>query len=343
MNDVLFETRGAVGIITLNRPKALNALTHAMIRAIRAALETWAGDDRVGAVVIRGEGERAFCAGGDIKMFHASAVAGDRQAEDFWFDEYALISYIHHYPKPYISLLHGIVMGGGLGLSVPGAYRVAAENLACAMPETGIGFFPDVGASWFLSRAPGKAGLYMAMTGARVKRDDAVYLGLVTHVLPQKNWPDFINALASGDDVGDLLRRARPAAQETALRRLRGVIDPVFSADCAEDVLARLDAENSGFSRETATLIRSRSPSSVKVAFTSAQKAKSLSFDDVMRMEYRVACHIKQRHADFREGIRATVIDKDNRPVWGPVSLEYVTQAMVEDCFAVLPEGELAL
>lgn len=343
MSDVLFEKRGAVGIITLNRPKALNALTHGMIRAIRAALEEWAADDSVGAVVLHGTGERAFCAGGDVKMFHASAVAADRQAEDFWFDEYALISYIHHYPKPYISLLHGIVMGGGLGLSVPGAYRIAAENLTCAMPETGIGFFPDVGASWFLSRAPGKTGLYMAMSGARVKRDDAVYLGLVTHVLAQKSWPDFINALASGDDVGDLLRRARPTATEPALDKQRKLIDQAFAADSVEAVLTRLDAAGTGFAREAASLIRSRSPSSVKVAFAAAHKAKTMSFDDVMRMEYRIACHIKENHADFREGIRATVIDKDNRPLWKPAAATDVSTVMIEFCFAPRQEGELAI
>lgn len=341
MDDILFERRGAVGVITLNRPKALNALTHDMIRSLRAALESWANDDDIGAVVLCGEGERAFCAGGDIKMFHASAVSGDRAAEDFWFDEYALISFIHHYPKPYLSLLHGITMGGGLGVSVPGTFRVGADNLVCAMPETGIGFFPDVGASYFLSRAPGVTGLYMAMTGARAKLADAQYLGLVTHMLPQKKWPDIIDALASGDEVGDLLRRARAAGGESVLEKQRAVIDATFAAPTVEGILGALDHNASSFAREAAAMIRSRSPFSVKTAFHAWHAGRNLDFDACMRMEYRVACRIK-RLPDFREGIRATVIDKDNNPVWC-AELEAISDAAVASCFATLGEAELIL
>lgn len=341
MNDILFERRGAVGIITLNRPKALNALTHDMIRALREVLEAWSEDDDIGAVVLCGEGERAFCAGGDIKMFHASAVSGDRAAEDFWFDEYALISFIHHYPKPYLSLLHGITMGGGLGISVPGTFRVGAENLVCAMPETGIGFFPDVGASYFLSRAPGMSGLYMAMTGARAKLADAQYLGLVTHALAQKKWPDFIDALASGDEVGDLLRRARAVGGESVLEKQRAIIDAVFSAPTVEGVLSALDHNTSSFARETAAMIRSRSPFSVKTAFHAWHAGRDLGFDDCVKMEYRVACRIK-RLPDFREGIRATVIDKDNSPAWC-AGFEAISDAALAACFAPLGDAELAL
>ncbi|MGB8602968.1 MAG: enoyl-CoA hydratase/isomerase family protein [Rhizomicrobium sp.] len=341
MDDILFERRGAAGIITLNRPKVLNALNHGMIRSIREALDAWGDDDSIGAVILCGEGERAFCAGGDIRMFHASAVAGDRAAEDFWFDEYSLISYIHHYPKPHLALLHGITMGGGLGIAVPGTFRVGAENLVYAMPETGIGFFPDVGASYFLSRAPGLTGLYMAMSGARAKQADALYLGLITHVLPQKKWPDFIDALASGDEVGDLLRRARSAGLESAIEKQRGVIDAAFAAPNVEGVLSALDRNNTAFARETAAMIRSRSPLSVKVAFHAWHAGRTLDFDACMQMEYRVACRIK-RLPDFREGIRATVIDKDNNPKWA-AALGAVTDAEVEACFAPLPEGELAV
>jgi enoyl-CoA hydratase len=346
MNDIVFARRGALGLITLNRPKVLNALDAGMIGAMRRSLDAWAADDGVGVVVVRGDGERAFCAGGDIRMFYQSAATERAEARAFWAAEYGLIVAIKRYPKPYLALMHGITMGGGLGISVNGAWRVAGENLIAAMPETDIGFYPDVGASFFLSRAPGECGLYLALTGARVKRDDALYLGLVTHGLAQSKWPDLLEALASGEPVGDLLSHARADARthagEAVLARHRQQIDAAFSAASVEEILARLDADGSSFARETASLIRRHSPMSLKIAFRAQREGKKLSFEDCMRMEYRLSAYV-QKLPDFREGIRAKIIDKDNRPLWHPPRLADVSERAVDMCFAAETDDDISI
>jgi enoyl-CoA hydratase len=340
MAEVDFERRGAVGIIVLNRPKVLNALTHAMIKAIRTRLAAWAVDDGVAAVVVRGEGPRAFCAGGDIRMFYESAGNRDFRVQEFWHDEYTLMIEIERYPKPYIALLHGIAMGGGLGISLHGGYRVADDGLTLAMPETGIGFFPDVGASWFLSHCPGETGTYLAMSGARIGRDDALALGLVNRALPQEKWPELIDALAAGEEISDLLHPARPAELSPLLAVRRAEIDAAFSAPTAEEVLRRWDADGSDWAAAAAKTIRSRSPTSVKIALRAVREGRGLSFGDCMRMEFRVACHLTAK-PDFREGIRATIIDKDGKPNWRPAELAAVADEEVAACFSPLPEGEL--
>lgn len=346
MDDILFERRGAAGLITLNRPKVLNALNSKMILALRRVLDAWAVDDSVGVVVVRGEGERAFCAGGDIRAFYESAVARDTVAREFWRAEYSLIDTIKRYPKPYLALMHGIAMGGGLGISVNGAYRVASDSLVCAMPETGIGFYPDVGASAFLPRMPGECGLYLALTGNRIKCDDAFYLGVATHVLAQKKWPDLIEALASGDSIGDLLRQARTGARARAaaapLAQIRPTIDAAFSASSVEEILARLDTTDGAFARETAAMMRLRSPTSLKVAFLAQRSGRTLSFADCMRMEFRLSANI-QKLPDFAEGIRAKIIDKDDKPIWQPGRLADVPAATIAGCFASLGAEDLVL
>ncbi len=203
--EILFEQRGAVGLVTLNRPKALNALTHGMVVVMKAMLDEWAVDPAIGIVVVRGAGEKAFCAGGDIRAIAKSGRAGTSYALDFWHDEYILNATIKHYPKPYLALIHGIVMGGGVGVSVHGRYRVACETTLFAMPETGIGFFPDVGGSYFLPRCPGELGMYLALTGARLKVADAHYCGVASHIVPQTRWGNLLDALAVGAAPDNLL------------------------------------------------------------------------------------------------------------------------------------------
>jgi enoyl-CoA hydratase len=342
MDEILFERRGGAGLIVLNRPQALNALTYAMIRALRAQLEEWEADSGIEAVVIRGAGPRAFCSGGDIRAFYESASAGTPYVREFWQDEYALNAYIKHYPKPYIALIHGICMGGGLGVSVHGAYRVIAENAVMAWPETGIGFFPDVGANYVLPRCPGEIGTYLALTGARARARDALHLGLATHVLGEDRWPDFLEALASGEPASDLLRTAGAKTGEAPLIEHRALIDAAFAAPTVEEILARLDAAGGGFARETANLLRSRSPTSLKVALHAQREGKLYDFDGCMKMEFRIACRMAEK-PDFREGVRAVIIDKDNKPAWLPRTLNGVPEQAVTMCFAPLAESELRL
>jgi len=339
MDEVLFEKRGAVGIITLNRPKALNALTLAMVRAMRAQLDAWAADSAVACVVIRGAGERAFCAGGDIRAAAQSGREGTSYALDFWREEYLFNAAIKHYEKPYLALMHGIAMGGGLGVSVHGTYRIVDETALLAMPETGIGFFPDVGGSWFLPRCPGEIGLYLALTGARLKPADALYAGLATHLRRAEEWPALLDALAQGESPAELLSRDKPSAP---LAKRRAKIDRIFAAQSVEAILAGLDAESDEWSRETAATIRTKSPTSLKLTFREMREGRKLSFDDCMRMEFRLSSRILAGN-DFTEGVRAAVIDKDGAPKWRPATLGEVTAETVDGAFAPLGSNELPL
>ena len=346
MEEIIFEQRGGVGLVTLNRPKVLNALSADMIVALRHMLDIWAEDDSVGSVVLRAGGDRAFCAGGDIRAFYESAKAGTAQTRAFWRDEYSLMAAIKRYPKTYISLIHGICMGGGMGISINGAYRLASENVVCAMPETGIGFYPDVGASFFLPRCPGDTGMYLALTGAQAKISDALYLGFVTHTLAQHKWPDLIDALASGEEIGDLLRSAQQAARAHAatapISKHRKLIDAAFSAPSVEEILDRLDRDGSTFAQETAAQMRHRSPTALKIAFRAQRLGRKQSFEDSMRMEYRLSANI-QRVPDFCEGIRAKIIDKDGNPSWTPKTLGQVAETTLEACFGAPVDGDLEL
>lgn len=341
MSDVLFEKRGAVGLITLNRPQALNALTHAMCVEMKAQLEDWANDSAVKFVVIRGEGERAFCAGGDIRALYESGRAKTPYALDFYRDEYRLDAAVRHYPKPYISLLHGIVMGGGVGVSVNGINRVGDDSLVFAMPETGIGLFPDVGGSYFLPRLPGEIGMYLALTGARLDVMDALYAGIVTRYVPAANTEDLLNNLANGTPfpfaVGDLVGTATTAP----LAAHRATIDKCFSGNSVEEILSRLDAEGSEWAAELVKTLLTKSPTSLKVTYRQIREGKKLKFDECLKMEFRMVNRIIAGH-DFYEGVRATIIEKDNAPKWKPADLAHVTDAEVDAYFAPL-DKELEL
>jgi enoyl-CoA hydratase/carnithine racemase len=339
MDEVLFDRHGAVGLITLNRPKALNALNLAMVMAMRAQLDEWAGDPAVGCVVIRGAGERAFCAGGDIRAAAQSGREGTSTALDFWREEYLLNAAIKHYEKPYLALMHGIAMGGGLGVSVHGTYRIVDQTALLAMPETGIGFFPDVGGSWFLPRCPGEIGMYLALTGARLKPANALYAGLATHLMRAEEWPALVDALAQGESPAELLSGSKPAAP---LAERRAQIDRIFAADSVEAILTGLDAESDEWSRETAATIRTKSPTSLKLTFREMREGRKLSFDDCMRMEFRLSSRILAGN-DFTEGVRAAVIDKDDAPKWRPATLGEVTDETVDGAFAPVGSNELPL
>lgn len=347
MNEpkILFDNRGAVGLITLNRPKALNALTLDMVSLMRTRLEAWANDPSIAMVVVRGAGERAFCAGADIRAVRESGLAGTSYAEEFFRTEYALNTLIKRYPKPYIAMVHGICMGGGLGLSVHGRFRVTGSSTVFAMPETAIGFFPDVGGSYFLPRLPGQVGLYLGLTGARVKAADGLYLKLATHWVPAEYWDGLIDGFASGDDPADVLSEmARDLLPSAPISDRRMEIDRVFSASSVEDILAVLDQDEEDddeWSSSTAALMRSRSPTSLKLTLAQIRSGKTLSFEEAMRMEFRMVSRILQGK-DFYEGVRAVIVDKDNAPAWTPPTLAGVSDGDIAAYFAPL-ERELIL
>jgi enoyl-CoA hydratase/carnithine racemase len=345
VGDILFEQRGAAGLVTLNRPQALNAVNHAMVIALAARLADWARDPAVTRVIIRAAGERAFSAGGDIRALYELGRAG-RQPDmlPFWRDEYRLNNFIKHYPKPYVALIDGIVMGGGVGISVHGSHRVAGEKFQFAMPEVGIGFFPDVGATWFLPRLPGETGAYCALTGERLRVADAVAAGVATHHVAAARFPDLIDALAGTVPVDAVLAGFADPPGEGALAPLRPAIDRLFAADKVEDILAALDADDgphAAWAGKTAAVIRTKSPTSLKVALGQVRRGAEWSFSECMRAEFRIVSRVVYGH-DFYEGVRATIIGKDNAPCWQPADLAGVTGAAVEAHFAAL-DAELGL
>ncbi len=340
--DILFERRGAVGLVTLNRPKALNALTHGMAVSLHARLKDWAADDAVKTVVIQGSGERAFCAGGDIRTLYDSGKAGTPYALEFYRGEYLLNAYIKHYPKPYVALIRGIVMGGGVGVSVHGSHRIADESTLFAMPETGIGLFPDVGGSFFLPRLAGELGLFLGLTGARLKTADALYAGVATHFVPAARREALLDALAGGALPDAALRDRHEDVPATFLPEHRDKIDRIFAGVSVEAILAALDSDHTDWAADTAKTIRTKSPTATKLAFRQIREGKSLSFDECMRMEFRMVTRVIAGH-DFYEGVRATIIDKDGAPKWQPATLAEVSDKDIDACFAPLGEKELPL
>jgi enoyl-CoA hydratase len=343
MNDeILFSRRGAAGIVTLNRPQALNAVTHGMVKALRAQLDTWADDDAVTRVIVTGAGGKAFSAGGDIRHLYDLGRAG-RQEDmlDFWRDEYPLNAAIKTYRKPFIALIDGIVMGGGVGVSVHGSHRVAGDRYAFAMPEVGIGFFPDVGATWFLPRMPGELGAYCALTGERFNAADGVAAGLATHRVASARFPELIEALTGTVSVDAVLAAFAEPAGEGPIMARKAEVDRLFAHDRVEDVLSALDAEGTEWAQKTAAIIRTKSPTSQKIALAQVRRGAHWDFAQCMRAEFRIVSRIVQGF-DFYEGVRAVIVDKDNAPHWRPAALAEVADAAVERHFAPLSD-ELAL
>ncbi|MDX3631052.1 enoyl-CoA hydratase/isomerase family protein [Streptomyces europaeiscabiei] len=340
---VLLRTAGRAAHIILNRPRALNALNHAMVRRIDEALTAWEHDPAVQTVVITGAGERGLCAGGDIRVVHDDARDGDGTASAaFWYDEYHLNARIARYPKPYVAVMDGIVMGGGVGVSAHGRVRIVTERSRIAMPETGIGFVPDVGGTHLLALAPGELGTLLALTGARIGAGDALLCGLADHYVPSTSLGHLLDDLAElpvGEAVARQVRQ--PPAGELAGRR--EWIDSCFAADTAEEIVRRLLAHGDPAAKETAETLLAKSPTAVKVTLTAVRRARRLgSLERVLEQEYRVSCAALAT-ADLVEGIRAQVIDKDRNPRWSPAGLADVTDADVERYFEPLGDRELGL
>lgn len=344
-HDVIFEVRGALGLLTLNRPQALNALNTVMVDAMVAALRHCAGNDAITAVAITGAGGKAFCAGGDIRLIHDLGKAG-RQAEalDFWAREYRLNAMIHRFPKPYIALIDGVVMGGGVGVSLHGSHRLAGPNYLFAMPEVGIGFFPDVGATYALPRLPGAMGTYLAVTGARLRRADALALGLATHSITGEETDTLLDALAAGQGVEAVLPRFHEAAGEAPIMAQRAAIDHHFGKESLAAIIASLEAAGpeDGFAAQTLAQMQLKSPLSMAISFEQMRRGRGLDFAAAMALEYRIVSRIVYGH-DFYEGVRALLIDRDNRPRWQPDAVAGVTPAMVAAYFAPLsPDLDVA-
>ena len=338
-DEIVFERRGAAGHVTLNRPKALNAVTHGMVTALRAQLEAWAVDEVVTRIVVTGAGGKAFSAGGDIRHLYETGRAGKiDECLSFFRDEYALNETIRNYPKPYVSLIDGLVMGGGVGLSVHGAYRVAGDRCSFAMPEVSIGFFPDVGATWFLPRMPGETGAYCALTGERFDAADGVALGLATHRIPSDRMAAVLELLDEGQSVHAALSTfARPAGEGPVTKR-KADIDRLFAGASVEAILAALDAAaepdnaDSEWAAKVAAVIRAKSPLSLKLALAQVRRGAQWDFAACMKAEFNIAARI-MRGKDFYEGVRAVIVDKDNSPRWTPATLAEVSDAEVDRHF----------
>lgn len=343
--DIRFERCGTAGIITLNRPHALNALTLDMLRRMYAQLKQWREDGAVTRVIVAAEGDRAFCAGGDIRWIYERGRAGRLDdALTLWREEYVLNGLIKRYPKPYVALVDGIVMGGGVGISVHGSHRVAGDKFLFAMPEVGIGFFPDVGSTWFLPRLPGQLGTYCALAAARLDASDAVAAGVATHRVASSRFDELCDALCGVAPVDATLGAFAEPIEAGPVAARREAIDRLFAADRVEDILAHLDGEtgeNAQWAQDTAAAMRAMAPLSLKVALAQMRRGATLSFEDCMRAEFRLAWHFG-RETDLYEGIRAVIIDKDNRPKWNPASLPAVDDAEVERHFGPV-EKELVL
>jgi enoyl-CoA hydratase len=348
-SEILFDRRGGAGLVTLNRPQALNAVTLGMVRALARQLAEWARDPTITRVVVAAAGDRAFSAGGDIRDLYNLGKAG-RYAEmlPFWREEYSLNAQIKRYPKPYISLIDGIVMGGGVGISMHGSHRVAGDKFAFAMPEVSIGFFPDVGATWFLPRLAGELGTYCALSGERLTAADGVAATIATHRVASARFGELADALCGEAPVDAVLGMfAEPVAGGPITAR-RPAIDRLFADDHVENILAALDREaasggpSAEFAGKTAATIRTKSPTSLKLALAQVRAGKKLSFVACMQTEFRIVSRIIHGH-DFYEGVRAVIVDKDNAPRWRPSALAEVSPAEVERHFAPLDCDELEL
>ena len=339
-SEILFDRRGAAGLVTLNRPQALNAVTLGMVRALTRQLAEWRADPSITRVVLTAAGGRAFSAGGDIRALYDAGTTGRHdEMLAFYGEEYLLNTIIKHYPKPYVALIDGIVMGGGVGLSVHGSHGVAGDRFSFAMPEVSIGFFPDVGATWFLPRLPGELGAYCALTGERLGAADGVAATIATHRVSSSRFPDLADALCGAMSVDATLAAFAEPAGEGKLDARRGTIDRLFKSDRVEDILSALDAAGEEFAASTAATMRLKSPTSLKLALAQMRAGTKLSFQGCMQTEFRIVSRVIHGH-DFYEGVRAVIVDKDNAPKWRPDTLAEVSDAEIARHFAPLPGGD---
>jgi enoyl-CoA hydratase len=350
MTDILTSASSGLATITLNRPVALHALNTHMCRNMIQALMAWRDDPEVKAVLVdHAPGTRGFCAGGDIRMLAESGAGDGREAREFFYTEYQLNHLLFTYPKPVVAIMDGVTMGGGVGISMPAKFRIATENTTYAMPETGIGLFPDVGGGWYLPRKPEQIGMWLALTGARLKAADCLIAGVATHYLPTE-----ILAAARAQIAGAAQTHDPARAFDSGLEALSESagkpkeltpenierINRIFALASVEAIAAALEADGSGWAKAQRAALATKSPQTLKVAFRQLREgAKMASFADEMRQEYRIGARVVQRH-DFIEGVRALIVDKDNTPHWDPPALESVTAAMIDEIFAPLPPNE---
>ncbi|WP_308465688.1 enoyl-CoA hydratase/isomerase family protein [Rathayibacter soli] len=353
--EVLFTRSGRLGHITLNRPQAINALTHGMVVEIQRVLDEWRDDAGVQTVLLTGAGERGLCAGGDIVSLYRDAVRGDdRAAAQFWADEYRLNASIARYPKPYVAIMDGLVLGGGIGLSAHGSHRVVTERSTLGMPETGIGFVPDVGGTWLLSHAPGELGTFLALTAGTVHAEDAIAIGLADHLVPRERLVELVASLESADATAAIAAVASTPGPGT-LAGQRGWIDVAFAGNEAGEILHRLGKQPAavtgnaasgaaaGAAASAAERIASKSPTALAVTLESLRRARQLdSLEAALDQENRVSLRAFAAH-DFAEGVRAQVIDKDRAPHWDPIDIPARTDAAVTAFFEPLGERELGL
>ncbi|MGC9418441.1 MAG: enoyl-CoA hydratase/isomerase family protein [Rhodovulum sp.] len=343
MSDIEIRIEGRAGRITLNRPKALNALTYEMCLAIEAALDQWRQDDAVALVLMDAAGDRAFCAGGDIAVMYETGTRGDfAYGQKFWRDEYRMNAKIAEYPKPVVSLMQGFTMGGGVGVGCHGSHRVVGETSQVAMPECGIGLVPDVGGSLILARAPGRLGEYLGTTGRRMGPGDAIHAGFADHFLPEARWPDLIAELVATGDPRSV-ERAAVSAPAGELRNLQPTVDRLFAAETLHGVIDALRADGSSFAEDTLNRLSRGSPLAIASAIEMQHRlAPDSTIREALALEYRFT-HRAPEHSDFLEGIRAAIIDKDKSPAWRHPDLTSVPQADVSDMLAPLGNDELKL
>ena len=339
-NQIVCEVFGNLGVITLNRPKALNALTTEMCKAMIKIMQAWEDDKRIGAVLVKGAGERAFCAGGDIILLHDSGKAGDGRAEEFWRTEYALNELIYRYKKPYIAMIDGIVMGGGVGLSVHGRLRVAGDNTLFAMPETGIGYFPDVGGTYFLPRLGRDIGNWLGLTGARLKTAETCAYGIANVYIPSENHEAFVTALGKAQldgldgpvmDVikGFVKQPEMPATTPAALA--------CFDKDTLPEIYTALRADKSEWAAKQLSFLESKSPLAVYITFEALRRGGGFSFREAMHQELDLSLAFLNI-PDFFEGVRAAVIDKDRNPKWAAASIDDVDFDDIRRAFKQVPK-----
>lgn len=354
-NDVLFSISDGIGTIMLNRPKTLNALTMNMINEMRLNFTRWLDDKNIRAIVIKGAGDRAFCAGGDVRAVRQSIIEHKGEdasdlAKTFFFEEYILNHQIHTCKKPYIAFIDRVCMGGGVGLSVHGSHRVATERTLVGMPETTIGLFPDVGGAWFLSRLPGETGTFLALTGTPVGAADCLALGIATHLVNSRNLGEIERELHKKDLIDQphltieaMLGRYSLNLDETPIFDMKPEIDRCFSANSMEEIIDRLSGTETEFSEQALESLSKKSPTSLKVTLEQIRRGGvAKNFAETMQMEYRMSQHFALGH-DFPEGVRALLVDKDHKPNWDPDKIEDVSDSLVKSYFGPVKWGDLSI
>ena len=337
--DIVFTRERHIGLVTLHRGHALNALTLPMILALQHQLQEWRDDSSIHAVVVQATAGKAFCAGGDVRWLYDAGRASNPQQMQFFWHEYRLNHFIHHFNKPYIALMDGVTMGGGVGISMHGSHPVASERFLFAMPETGIGFFPDIGASYLLSRCPGVFGMYLGLTGNRLGAVDAHALGLVKQLIAAEKFQDTLSRLIDADLSTDAHNKVDACLQHFAMPSppapilaLQPAIQSCFNATDVESIMSELAKVDDAWHRETQDILRKKAPLSLKVTLAQLHKAKSMDFAECVKMDYCLVGHFMRDH-DFYEGVRALLVDKDKSPHWQPNTLSSVTRANVADYF----------